>query len=704
MRTSLLVATLTACTGIETPDSQQSPLLSSLPYGSTAGTNTNYALDANTVILTFDDGPDGPPSDLSNPVMTMEIAYYLGAKQIHSPFFINGKRFTGQPTTSCPLEGRQGDPVYRQYDEWILDALVQLGHLLGNHTQDHCRLSLFPSYVDDELKLTQTILDRHAKDGPFLFRPPYGGWGVDINGQLDPSDENNARQDTCLDKLEGPIGWDIDGQDFDCWSPYDTAGNLTADSAGHPIPHLNVQQCLQRYVDILRNRPRKNGIFLHHDRPEDLVNVADYYAGTNHYAPMNVSIVEKDPQTGAQVTVPVPYGPFESNAYGLVRAEVEYLTARGYHFGRMEDIFSGKRVRNWSHCGDYSDSAGFGSAASKYRSIHLADVDGDGLDDACARGTSGIQCAKNQGGQLAQATSWFSGDFTDAYGWNPAQYGATVQFADVDGDHRADVCGRGGSGMWCAVSNGSSFVNFRQASSDFSDGGGWAGAESYYGTIHLADVNHDNLPDLCARSSGGIICALNTSVPGTARFAPATLWMSSDFTDPGWTPAAYGATVQFGDINGDGRADVCGRGWYGMRCALAQAAGGFGPASWWSQYPDFSDYDSNADGWQSPGTYKSIRLVDVNGDHYADVCARSKNGIVCALSNGSSAFGHYALQTYLPVTTGGPTPATGTYYKDTDGFAPDGYGSTIQFGKLDGDTRPDVCARGPHGLHCGITQ
>jgi hypothetical protein len=54
-----------------------------------------------------------------------------------------------------------------------------------------------------------------------------------------------------LDKLIGPIQWDIDGLDWSCYQQ------------GTPIA-----TCGDGYLNILRGRAQQNGIFLLHDRPE----------------------------------------------------------------------------------------------------------------------------------------------------------------------------------------------------------------------------------------------------------------------------------------------------------------------------------------------------------------------------------------------------------------------------------------------------
>jgi RHS repeat-associated protein len=221
----------------------------------------------------------------------------------------------------------------------------------------------------------------------------------------------------------------------------------------------------------------------------------------------------------------------------------------------------------------FTDAQGWNAASYYYGSLRLGDVNGDGKLDICGRASGGIICGLNNGtGAFSVPTLWGNSSFTDAGSWNQAQYGTTIMLADINGDGKADVCGRASMGIVCALSTGNGFAQAYLASSDFSDAQSWNAGSYYYGSLRLADVNGDGKPDICGRSSGGVICALNY---GNGTFAPARQWEGS-FTDAtGWSQPQYGSTMMFADINGDGKADVCGRGIAGIICEISNGGGGW---------------------------------------------------------------------------------------------------------------------------------
>jgi hypothetical protein len=336
------------------------------------------------------------------------------------------------------------------------------------------------------------------------------------------------------------------------------------------------------------------------------------------------------------------------------------------------------RTSLWS--AEFTDAGGWNAGPQFYSTIRLPDLNGDGRADICGRGIAGIYCALNTGTAFG-ATALWSSEFTDASGWSAGpQFYSTIRFPDVNGDGRADVCGRAAAGIHCALSSGSGFAATTRWSSDFTDAAGWAAGPQFYSTIRFPDLNGDGRADVCGRGSAGISCAVSS---GTA-FGAIGLW-SSEFTDAGgWSAGPqYYSTIRFPDVNGDGRADVCGRAIAGIHCGIS-SGGGFAATTRWSSA--FTD----AGGWNAgPQFYSTIRFPDLNGDDRADVCGRGSAGISCGVSSGA-AFGGAALWS--------------SEFTDAAGWSagPQFY-STLRFPDVNGDGRADVCGRGSAGISCGVS-
>ena len=213
----------------------------------TTGQLNGNSLPAKTVVFTYDDGPDEH---------TLELARYLKDEGIKATFFVNGRRFckefdaagtciTPQETRTCQgaEQARIAEPIL--YPESLLDELLALGHRIGNHTQDHCHLGQQTNAENliFELRATEDILTRHVCDGVSIFRAPYGEWSGTVLGRL-----NTAMG---FDKIIGPVNWDVDGGDWECWQK-----------------GTSPEACANQYLSILNRRSRQNGIFLMHDRPE----------------------------------------------------------------------------------------------------------------------------------------------------------------------------------------------------------------------------------------------------------------------------------------------------------------------------------------------------------------------------------------------------------------------------------------------------
>jgi hypothetical protein len=214
--------------------------------------------------------------------------------------------------------------------------------------------------------------------------------------------------------------------------------------------------------------------------------------------------------------------------------------------------------------------------------LGLADVNGDGKDDIVGRGpTADVRVKLSTGSSFGTGTLWKAS-------WDAAW---TLQLADVNGDGKADIVGRNPSAaeVRVALSTGSSFGTASQ----------WTTWNTGY-TLQLADVNGDGKDDIVGRGpTGDRQVGLSTG----SGFAASTSW------------GTWGTSFTFvlADVNGDGRADTVGRESGGSQVRVGLSTGsGFSASSQWTF-------------WSSAYTGE---LADVSGDGKTDIVGRGPAGDV----------------------------------------------------------------------------
>ena len=244
---------------------------------------------------------------------------------------------------------------------------------------------------------------------------------------------------------------------------------------------------------------------------------------------------------------------------------------------------------------------------------------------------------------------------------------------DLDGDGRADICARAAAGIRCALATDTGFGP-ALLGPELSDDSGWSDPTNY-ATIRMGDLDGDGKADLCARANTGMRCWFSFGDHfGDGFDGPA--WSDAN----GWDDPAYHGTIRLADIDADGRDDLCGRSAADFRCHRSTGGGFTEPIL----LPDLGD----AQGFADPARHGTIRLADIDADGRADVCARTGDGLRCWPSTG----------------IGFAAPISGPEWSDANGWSALEHWSTIRLADIDADGRADACARGPDGFVCHLSE
>jgi peptidoglycan/xylan/chitin deacetylase (PgdA/CDA1 family) len=134
---------------------------------------THGPRDEKLVALTFDDGPNDP--------WTLRIADVLDQYGVKGTFFVVGKNADAHPE--------------------VVRALVERGHLVGNHSYDHRKRDAIFDLRYGELGKAETSIARAGGVCPALFRPPNG---FHTPWQLHTVSSHQMRT----------IGWDVQPSDW----------------------------------------------------------------------------------------------------------------------------------------------------------------------------------------------------------------------------------------------------------------------------------------------------------------------------------------------------------------------------------------------------------------------------------------------------------------------------------------------------------
>lgn len=217
------------------------------------------------LVLTFDDGP--------HPSSAASILDTLKQEQVHAAFFVVGKRVKQSPGL-----------VKRMIDE---------GHEVGNHTQDHLRLDqLTPQQIDSEILNCAINVRRACGRDMHLLRPP----GMRLTPKV--TKETEALGYTV-------VGWNIGAKDF---IPDQQITDMSAEESNtlRTTPDQIVERVLRQVKD--------GTIILLHDNPvtaQALPQILTTLKGKGYQfvpvtkfleeLPQPVSVVANPPATAAEM-------------------------------------------------------------------------------------------------------------------------------------------------------------------------------------------------------------------------------------------------------------------------------------------------------------------------------------------------------------------------------------------------------------------
>lgn len=250
----------------------------------------------------------------------------------------------------------------------------------------------------------------------------------------------------------------------------------------------------------------------------------------------------------------------------------------------------------WQHFASsdepFSNASGF-DHPQYYETIELADLNGDGTPELVGRGVSGMQVYTWSGSEWSVISE--SGPFPDNPGDQP-QYYRTLQYGDLDGKPGEDLVGRSPDGLVAFRWTGSGWDELTIKTPVFSDQEGW-NQPQYYETIALVTLGVGQLA-ISGRSTSGMLTYTYDVASGDITqltSGPALADNEPSSGLPLWSQAGYYETIQYGDVDGNGVAELIARGLFGLRT--------------WS-------YDASAKTWQRPVAYGFVPFSGNDADAY----------------------------------------------------------------------------------------
>jgi len=272
--------------------------------------------------------------------------------------------------------------------------------------------------------------------------------------------------------------------------------------------------------------------------------------------------------------------------------------------------------------------------------IAFGDVDGDGEDEV------GVARYASMNYRYFVIKDGGTVDFQGGETWGPSAYATSIAFGDIDGDRESEVgvarhATTAGDVRWLIL-NGNGSIRLQA---------GQAWGEGYYPTsIAFGDVDADGSDEIgVARYAAGGYRYFVLESDGSVRYEDGLTWGTSQ----------YATSIAFGDLDGDGRAEV----------GVARHATAVGEVRWFA----LSGAEVMIQGgshWGDGYYATSIAFGDVNGD------GKDEIGVT-----------RYAQENPRYFVLHGDGSVR---FEGGQGWGADYYATSIAFGDVDADGRAEV--------------
>jgi RHS repeat-associated protein len=202
----------------------------------------------------------------------------------------------------------------------------------------------------------------------------------------------------------------------------------------------------------------------------------------------------------------------------------------------------------------------------------------------------------------------------------------SVSYVDFNADGMADLGVHEKNGVSIYLSTGSGFT--LQSSAPicaYNSGSKGCNDEDNYNTVRYADINGDGLTDVCYRSDEGVMCHTNTGQGGSQNWGARIetgICNNTDCTNS----QGHRGSLMFTDFNADGKSDLIVRDSGGLKTFLSIGSGFIEKSN--TRNDICADGSKNYGACDNADNYSTINFVDINADGRADLTYRSDQGIV----------------------------------------------------------------------------